>query len=403
MIATKPTHSRPSKFTLVIFDYPKKIVKKAEDLEDSENGFDPGWLHHFFDSEEQVVGYMDPEINLYFTKGSMHALLKIDFEDKKPEAEDLKKYFDENFVQGYYEDETEFLKVWESAKAFVPPGKEIEQFDLAGATYKILTIEDPTDPEWVKYNERIQVWIKFMIENGSYIDSDDEEWKIYTLFEYDMTTKEYSFVGFLTFYIFYRENTMYRCRISQNVIIPPYQRKGLGSKLLEKCYDSYIEDPDCYEFTVEAPNPSFTFLRDFVDLKRILEMGQFTFLKEKFSKYVTEPKEFHKTAGGLSSETIDAIVKKLKIRRQQVGRVFEIAVMAVIDFGKDERMTDFFRAWLKRRIENQNKDTIITKIKKKHIEVDDELQEIPIQELQNQLPACKFFVLISEKSENQNR
>jgi hypothetical protein len=76
--------------------------------------------------------------------------------------------------------------------------------------------------------------------------------------------------------------------------------------------------------------------------------------------------------------------------------------MAVIDFGKDERMTDFYKAWLKRRIENQNKDTIITKIKKKHIEVDDVMQEIPIQELQNQLPACKFFVLISEKSENQN-
>lgn len=80
-------------------------------MEDEENGFDPGWLHHFFNEEEQVIGYMDPEINLYFTKGSMHALLKIDFEDKKPEAEDLKKYFDENFVQGYFEDETEFLKV----------------------------------------------------------------------------------------------------------------------------------------------------------------------------------------------------------------------------------------------------------------------------------------------------
>ena len=60
---------------------------------------------------------------------------------------------------------------------------------------------------------------------------------------------------------------------------------------------------------------------------------------------------------------------------------------------KNEKMTDFFSAWLKRRIENQNKDTIITKIKRKHIEVEDELQEIPIQELQNQLPACKHYFL----------
>jgi len=233
-----------------------------------------------------------------------------------------------------------------------------------------------------------------MIETGSYIDAEDEEWKIFTMFQFDKSTSEYAFVGFLTFYIFYRETSMYRCRISQNIIIPPYQRKGLGSKLLEKVYESYIQDPNCYEFTVEAPNPSFTFLRDFVDLKRILDLGEFKFLKEKFvtAENVTDPAEFHKMSGGLSSEVAETIAKKLKIRKQQVHRVFEIAVMASIDFGKHEKMTDFYTAWLKKRIEKQNSDTIISKIKKKYIEVDDELQEIPIQEFQNQLPALMLKI-----------
>merc|ERR1712166_1743221 len=121
-------------------------------------------------------------------------------------------------------------------------------------------------------------------------------------------------------------------------------------------------------------------------------MGSFGFLKEKWEQNVTDPAEFHEVSGGLTGEMVDVIVMKLKIRKAQVHRVFEIAVMAVIGFGKDEKMTDFFSAWLKRRIENQNKDTIITKIKHKHIEVDDEIQEVPIQELQNQLPALKIKI-----------
>jgi len=105
------------------------IVKKAEDLKEPETSFDPEYMHHFFDTDEQIVGYMDPEINLYFTPGSMHALLKIEFEDKKAEAEELRKGFDEHFLQGFSEEDEEFLKIVEENKKFVPPGKEIDQFD----------------------------------------------------------------------------------------------------------------------------------------------------------------------------------------------------------------------------------------------------------------------------------
>ena len=89
---------------------------------------------------------------------------------------------------------------------------------------------DSLDTEWIKYNRRIQIFLKFFIETGSYIDEDDENWKIHLMFEYNKTDNEYYFVGFITFYLFNQELSKYRVRVSQQIILPPYQRKGLGGK-----------------------------------------------------------------------------------------------------------------------------------------------------------------------------
>ena len=50
---------------------------------------------------------------------------------------------------------------------------------------------------------------------------------------------QYSIVGYLTVYQYYaygRETNRVRPRISQMLILPPYQRQGLGSRLLETVY-----------------------------------------------------------------------------------------------------------------------------------------------------------------------
>ena len=98
------------------------VIHKPEEIDDPKHTFKPEFMHHYFGDQETIVGYMDPEIEAYFTPGSMHCYLKIEFEDKKPEAEELKKPFEEFFLQGYVEDPEEFnsKKFWKRTEILCP-------------------------------------------------------------------------------------------------------------------------------------------------------------------------------------------------------------------------------------------------------------------------------------------
>ena len=70
-----------------------------------------------------------------------------------------------------------------------------------------------------------------MIETGFFIDLTDPNWKFFLVFEKNEFF--YTFAGYLNFYPFYRSMNECRTRISQVVILPPFQRKGLATELLE--------------------------------------------------------------------------------------------------------------------------------------------------------------------------
>ena len=69
-------------------------------------------------------------------------------------------------------------------------------------------------------------------------------------------------------------------RISQFIVLPPYQRLGIGSTLLEKMYQYYLDDKLCIEITVEDPSDDFQQMKDALDIKLIWKRGFFrTFRK----------------------------------------------------------------------------------------------------------------------------
>ena len=70
---------------------------------------------------------------------------------------------------------------------------------------------------------------------------DDDSWRFFLLFEKSGRTGEcqYAVAGYLTVYQYYaygREVNMKRPRISQMLVLPRYQRQGLGSQLLDTVY-----------------------------------------------------------------------------------------------------------------------------------------------------------------------
>ena len=104
-------------------------------------------------------------------------------------------------------------------------------------------------PGFEEYNERLQVFVKFYIDGASYIEHTDfwdyfilyRKEKVYSsivaknliFFLIDFQAGTYTICGFCTIYNFYLNFEKRRTRISQFIILPPFQRKGHGSALLD--------------------------------------------------------------------------------------------------------------------------------------------------------------------------
>lgn len=80
-----------------------------------------------------------------------------------------------------------------------------------------------------EYSKRLQTILIFFINGASFIEEDDN-WKIFLL--YNKNNEFYNLVGFTTVYSFFQDLEKCRNRISQFIVLPPFQRKGLGLYLI---------------------------------------------------------------------------------------------------------------------------------------------------------------------------
>ncbi|KAI0956701.1 hypothetical protein AcW1_005315 [Taiwanofungus camphoratus] len=150
-----------------------------------------------------------------------------------------------------------------------------------------ITDADPPPPQstWAtpgfrEYHRRMQLFILLYIEAGSYIREDEETWEFVVLYEKrkrrsDPKVGTYHFVGYATLYPFYCFPEKVRMRISQFVILPPYQQEGHGSALYAAVYQHVLGAGHIAELTVEDPAEAFEDLRDRNDLKMLLADERF--------------------------------------------------------------------------------------------------------------------------------
>lgn len=88
------------------------------------------------------------------------------------------------------------------------------------------------DQRFISFLEKAQIWLRLLIETGSYIEGDDDYWKYFLVFEADEANGLSNFAGLLSYYKFKLSMQKERNRLSQLVILPQYQRLGLGYHLL---------------------------------------------------------------------------------------------------------------------------------------------------------------------------
>mmetsp|Transcript_86325 Transcript_86325/g.230532 ORF Transcript_86325/g.230532 Transcript_86325/m.230532 type:complete len:352 (+) Transcript_86325:740-1795(+) len=176
---------------------------------------------------------------------------------------------------------------------------------------------------------RLQTLVIWLIECGGCIEVPDENWHVITLYHAAEVQNRtvYCLVGFVTAYRYWAydkfEKQIDKCRLrlSQCVVLPPFQRKGHASRLLRAVYHLARGNEHILDVTVEDPSPDFQAMRDVADacmleaelngglaellqgMAALVNIGRRFKLCMRQLRRLADVAEFHKA--GLTDPTVD--------------------------------------------------------------------------------------------------
>jgi len=319
-------------FRLIRDESELKTALSEENSEDPKS-FSPEMSHQIYGDKEHVFGYRGLKIDLWMSAASLkaYARMKADETISLSQSEGVKpdpvlpplvKILAEGQVTENVDAFTAEILSDRETK-FKPQGEKITEFEIhdtkdEGRSFQPRTYEiyysDIKTPGFKDYHKRLQPWIMFYIDAASYIDDDDDNWRFFLLFERYTTSDaqtRYAVAGYTTVYQYYAYPEHMRPRISQMLVLPPFQRQGLGAKLLDTVSKYYWNNPKVVDITVEDPSDDFIRLRDFVDVQNSLK------LLECFST-------LDKVKGGFNDSMIKEANEKLKLCKRQTRRIYEV-------------------------------------------------------------------------------
>lgn len=223
----------------------------------------------------------------------------------------------EFFPDGYYTNLEEFLNVMEKkSKAFEPPGEKILEFKTdEGRTFQFQLCESST-ANFQQYHARLESFIFWFIDASSRIDH-DERWRFFVVFEKFVNGEgetRYASVGYASVYQYFHYPDKVRPRVSQFLILPPFQRKGIGAKLLSAIYEHYQTKEKVCDITVEDGSEDFQRLRNTIDSRLLKDLAAFSAVNLK---------------KGFDKEMAQEAKTKFKINPKQSRIIYEILRLGV--------------------------------------------------------------------------
>ncbi|CAB4001203.1 histone acetyltransferase type B catalytic subunit, partial [Paramuricea clavata] len=193
-----------------------KLVTNEKDVFDQDKSFHPDMSHQVFGDSEVIFGYKNLEVQLYYHAGSLLTYLGVKYDGM----------VDKSFSEGVEPDD-----IISKVADFLAPGccSNLDHYTVAEQTYQVYKA-DVTTPNFRKYHKRLQTFVLWYIDAASFLDMDDDRWDFFLMYKKfrEAGTTTYSIVGYMTAYRYYAYPDMKRPRISQFLILPPFQKIGLG-------------------------------------------------------------------------------------------------------------------------------------------------------------------------------
>eukprot|EP00124_Ichthyophonus_hoferi_P001925 Ihof_evm10s115 gene=Ihof_evmTU10s115 len=331
-----------------------RLVFSPEDVLSEEAGFPPEFTHQFFGDNEKIFGYKGLKIKICFSATQLIPYLEIDYDEKISNnagaaPDDVAEKLTENFGQDFFmRNKDQYFTHLQNDADFQPMGELIHEFSCKGdddeeeSQYAIYKSSIDT-AGLAAYHMRVQVLAFTFIDAASLIDLSDPRWNFFYVWKKEKEGGKllYDFAGYCTTYNFFAYPDSLRTRISQFLVLPPYQQRGIGRSLLSKVYEDCIARPEVVEMTVEDPSNTFQYLRDTIDFKNCLDQS------------FEAPIPF----GPITPEFITKVQKKLKLSKLQIRRVYEMLGLKGVD-RKDKDAYKAYRLLVKKRLYTNYQDDL---------------------------------------------
>ncbi|KAH9827718.1 histone acetyltransferase type B catalytic subunit-like [Teratosphaeria destructans] len=325
---------------------------------------------------------------------------------------------------------------------FRPPGERIHRYTRDGDgdgdgdahTYEVW-VASLSDPRARQLLENMQILVPLFIEGGSMLQLEQDwtthRWKLFLLYRYDPTRlpngSPYALLGYATSYrvftlpdrkapskddlrVFSQSLESFlppphadavdmdvdrtasplelpsRERLSQFLILPPFQGSGHGRELYTTMYTHLTSPANIREFTVEDPNEAFDDLRDLCDLLYLRKnVPAFRALRINTAVPADEltSTRFIPTDLIVDGAQRSAIMQKTKIMPRQFDRLVEMHTLSFIPANhrsrnritrKEKSSNDhdrayyFWRLYAKQRLYVFNRDQLAQLEREERIE-----------------------------------
>ncbi|XP_022730343.1 histone acetyltransferase type B catalytic subunit-like [Durio zibethinus] len=332
------------------------LVSKKEEVGTSD-GFciSPVDLNSFFEEDGKIYGYQGLKITIWVNSISFHAHADITFQgtsDGGKGITDLKSSLEKIFGETLLENEDDFLQTFSTENNFISSvvsnGQKLQPKASNGHLSKLNGNSEAasSDLEVVRLvirnlaaghlYSRLVPLVLLLVDGSNPIDVTDPSWELYLLTQKKIDQSEntqHSLLGFAALYRFYRYPDGSRLRLSQILVLPPYQHKGYGSYLVEVLSNVAISE-NVYDLTVEEPLDYFQCVRTCFDLKRLLAFEP--------AQNAAKSAILHLKQGKLSKKThvprflpppdvVEDVRKTLKINKKQFLQCWEILIYLGLD------------------------------------------------------------------------
>jgi histone acetyltransferase 1 len=255
-----------------------KLVRVASDMATAEP-FEPEFTHQIFRDDETIFGYRDLRVVVYMQAHLFKTYVEITFSEKIKSAlnpaDDVLGMLKKHFGEDVFVDADLFkAELEKDASAPVPHGggETLATWESAdGESVDTARAFRLADDDVYPWHARFEPMTLFFIDGASALDSEDEKWALIVVTRESKTDpSSWRVVSFATVYEFYRYPASTRARLSQIVVLPPFQRQGLGGKTLESTR-TLATRRGHVDVTVEDPTPQLQRLRDAADVRALSE------------------------------------------------------------------------------------------------------------------------------------